>query len=142
VCDISFTVAQHDFVRTFHALRDLRAADIVLGLPWLDDEQAGLKFGAERLFTLMDGTAIENQVIERHPECLLLLTRVLKSMRKSSRATGRTAEFFTVNLAAAEQQPPSEFRLSDELSDDYREDLREMPRRLPGNSSTCGLPAY
>jgi hypothetical protein len=29
VCDISFTVAQHGFVRKFRVLRDLRAADIV-----------------------------------------------------------------------------------------------------------------
>jgi hypothetical protein len=49
VRDISFTIVQHDCVRTFHALRDFRAADIVLDLPWLDDEQATLKFGTERI---------------------------------------------------------------------------------------------
>jgi hypothetical protein len=50
VCDISFTVAQHDFVRSFHVFRHLRAADIVLGLPWLAVEQATLEVGgAERL---------------------------------------------------------------------------------------------
>jgi hypothetical protein len=47
VCDISFAVAQHDFVRTFHVLRDLRAADIVLGLPWLINKQVTLRFDAE-----------------------------------------------------------------------------------------------
>jgi hypothetical protein len=35
-----FHFAKHDFVPTFHVLRDLRAANIVLGLQWLDDEQA------------------------------------------------------------------------------------------------------
>jgi hypothetical protein len=49
VCDISFTIDEHDCVRTFHALCDFRAADVVLDLPWLDDEQATLKFGTERL---------------------------------------------------------------------------------------------
>jgi hypothetical protein len=71
-CDISLNVTQHDFVRTFYVLRDLRAADIRLGLQWLDDEQATLKFDTERLFTLVDGIVIENQDIERRPECLLL----------------------------------------------------------------------
>jgi hypothetical protein len=46
VCDISLHVAQHDSVRTFYVLSDFCAADIVLALPWLDDEQATLKFGA------------------------------------------------------------------------------------------------
>jgi hypothetical protein len=45
MCEVSFTLAPHEFVRTFHVLRGLRAADIVLGLSWLDDEQATLQFG-------------------------------------------------------------------------------------------------
>jgi hypothetical protein len=53
-----FNVAQHDFLRTFHVIRDFHAAGTVMGLPWLDDEQATLKFGTERLFTLMDGQVI------------------------------------------------------------------------------------
>jgi hypothetical protein len=48
----------------FLVLLDLLAADIDLGLPWLGDEQAALEFGTKRIFTLMDGTVIENQVIE------------------------------------------------------------------------------
>jgi hypothetical protein len=79
------------FVRTFHVVHDVRAADIVSGLPWLDDEHATLKFGAERLFTLFTkGIVIENQVIEIRPECALLSsTKVQKLMWKSSRAKGR-----------------------------------------------------
>jgi hypothetical protein len=38
VCDSPFTIAHHNFGRTFYVLRDLRAADFVLGLSWLDDE--------------------------------------------------------------------------------------------------------
>jgi hypothetical protein len=39
VCDYTFQLARHEFHRTFYVLRDLRAADLILGLPWLDDEQ-------------------------------------------------------------------------------------------------------
>jgi hypothetical protein len=98
-----------------------------MGLPWLDDEQATLKFDAERLFILMNGTVIENQVIERRPECLLLSsTKAQKFMIKYARAKDRTAEFFTVHLMVAEQQAPSEFHLDDKLSDQHQEDLRKM----------------
>jgi hypothetical protein len=63
-------------------------------LSWLDGEQATLQFCAERLFALMDGTWIEKQVIEQHPECLLLLsTWVEKLIRKSYRAEGMIAYF-------------------------------------------------
>jgi hypothetical protein len=61
----------------------VRGEDIVLGLPWLDAEQATLELGAERIFTLMGGIVIDNQVIERRPECLLLSsTKVQKLIRK------------------------------------------------------------
>jgi hypothetical protein len=40
----------------FYVLRDLRVADPVLGLPWLDDEQAFLHFGTSLVFTFRDGT--------------------------------------------------------------------------------------
>jgi hypothetical protein len=33
VCDVSFILTQHEFDRTFLILRDLRVADVVLGLP-------------------------------------------------------------------------------------------------------------
>jgi hypothetical protein len=42
VCDVTFELAQHEFHRTFYVLRDLRVADLILGLPWLDDEHASL----------------------------------------------------------------------------------------------------
>jgi hypothetical protein len=40
VCDVTFELARHEFHRTFYVLRDLRAADLIMGLPWLDDEHA------------------------------------------------------------------------------------------------------
>jgi hypothetical protein len=42
VCDISFELTRHEFQRTCYVLRDLRAPDLALGLPWLDDEHAYL----------------------------------------------------------------------------------------------------
>jgi hypothetical protein len=72
VCDVTFELARHEFHRTFYVLRDLRAADLIVGLPWLDDEHASLQFGSTRVFTLMDGTAVETTLEERRPECLLL----------------------------------------------------------------------
>jgi hypothetical protein len=49
VCEVTFELAQHEFHRTFYVLRDLRAADLILGLPWLDDEHASLQFGTTRV---------------------------------------------------------------------------------------------
>jgi hypothetical protein len=72
VCDVTFELARHEFHRTFYVLRDLRKADLIMGLPWLDDEHASLQFGTTRVFTLMDGTAVETTLEERRPECLLL----------------------------------------------------------------------
>jgi hypothetical protein len=70
-------------------LRDLRADDLVLGLPWLDDEQASLQFGTTPVFTLMDDTTVESQIEERHHECLLMSsTKVQKLMRKTHRNKG------------------------------------------------------
>jgi hypothetical protein len=37
VCDVTFELARHEFQLIS---RDLLAADMVLDLPWLDDEQA------------------------------------------------------------------------------------------------------
>jgi hypothetical protein len=61
VSDITFEMARHEFQRTFYVLRDLRVADLVLGLPWLDDEQASLPFGMTRVFTMLDGTTMDTQ---------------------------------------------------------------------------------
>jgi hypothetical protein len=49
VCDVTFELARHEVQRTFYVLRDLRAADLVMDLPWLDDEHASLEFGASRV---------------------------------------------------------------------------------------------
>jgi hypothetical protein len=57
VCDVTFELARHEFQRTFYVLRDLRDADMALGLPWLDDEHAFFRFGTTRVFTLMDDSA-------------------------------------------------------------------------------------
>jgi hypothetical protein len=46
VCEITFIeLASHDFQRTFHVLRDLNVANLVLSFTWLNDEQASLQFG-------------------------------------------------------------------------------------------------
>jgi hypothetical protein len=38
VAEVPLTIAHHDCFHSFHVLRDWRAADIVLGLLWLDDK--------------------------------------------------------------------------------------------------------
>jgi hypothetical protein len=86
-----------NFNGIFKILRDLRAADLIMGLPWLDDEQAYLQFGSTRVFTLMDGKAVETQREERRHECLLMSsTKVQKLMRKTRRSRGRKAEFYVI----------------------------------------------
>jgi hypothetical protein len=72
VCDITFERARHEFQRTFYVLRDLRVVDIVLVLPWLDDEKTSLQFDTTRVFTVMDGTNVDTRTNERKPECLLV----------------------------------------------------------------------
>jgi hypothetical protein len=67
VCDVTLELARHEFQRTFYVLRDFRAANLIIGLAWLDDEHASLQFGSTRVFTLMDGTAVETQLEERRP---------------------------------------------------------------------------
>jgi hypothetical protein len=60
-CEITFELDRHELKRTLYVLRDLRVAYFVLDLRWLDDEQASLELGTTRVFTLMDGTTVENQ---------------------------------------------------------------------------------
>jgi hypothetical protein len=59
VCDVTFELPRREFQRTFYVLRDLRAANLIMGLLWLHDGQASLEFGCTRVFTLMDGTTVE-----------------------------------------------------------------------------------
>jgi P pilus assembly chaperone PapD len=47
-------------------MRFFRAANLILGLPWLD-EHASLQFGTTRVFILMDGTTVETQLEEQRP---------------------------------------------------------------------------
>jgi hypothetical protein len=72
VCETTFELDRHEFKRTFYVLRDLRVGDLVLGLPWLDDEEASLWFGTTRVFTQMDGTIEEIRTKNRRHECLLM----------------------------------------------------------------------
>jgi hypothetical protein len=58
VCDITFELARHEFQRNFYVLRDLRAPDIVLNLPWLDDDEASLQIGTTHVLTLLDGATL------------------------------------------------------------------------------------
>jgi hypothetical protein len=56
VCDVTFELARHEFHRISYVLRDVRVADLILGLPWVDDEHASLQFGTTMVFTVMDDT--------------------------------------------------------------------------------------
>jgi hypothetical protein len=111
-----FEQARHEFHRTCYVLRELRTADLILGLPWLDDEQASLQFGTTRIFTLMDGTTVDTTLEERRPACLLISsTKVQKLMRKTRRSKGRNAEFYVIDLTPAADQP-TDFHTGEELT--------------------------
>jgi hypothetical protein len=126
VCDVTFELARHEFQRTFYVLRDLRAVDSIIGLPWLDDEQASLQFGSTMVLTLMDGTTVETQLEDRRPECLLMSsTKVEKLMRKMRRIRGRNAEFYVTELTPAADQP-TEFHIGEELIADQRDNFRSL----------------
>jgi hypothetical protein len=126
VCDVTFELARHEFHRTFYVLRDLRAADLIMGLPWLDDEHASLQFGSTRVFTLMDGTAVETTLEERRPECLLLSsTKVQKLMRKTRRSRGRHTEFYAIELTSAAEHT-ADFHTGEELTTEQRDNFRSV----------------
>jgi hypothetical protein len=128
VCDITFELARHEFQRNFYVLRDLRAADLVLGLPWLDDVHAFLPFGTTRVFTLMDGgTTVETQIEEeRRHECLLMSSaKIQKLMRKTRRRKGRTAEFYVIEITPATEQP-AEFHTREELTTKQCDNFRSL----------------
>jgi hypothetical protein len=98
-------LARHEFQRTFYVLRDLRVANLILGLLWLDDEHASLQFGSTRVLTLMDGTTVETTLEEQRHECLLMsYTKVQKLMRTTRRSTGRNAKFYVIELTPAANQ--------------------------------------
>jgi hypothetical protein len=126
ICDITFELARHEFHRTFYVLRDLRTSDLILGLPWLDDEQTSLQFGTTRVFTLMDGTAVETTLEERRPECLMMSsTKVQKLMRKTRRSRGRHAEFYVIKLTSAAEQP-TDFHTGEELTAEQCDNYRSL----------------
>jgi hypothetical protein len=126
VCDVTVELARHEFKRTFYVLRDLRDADLAMGLPWLDDEQASLQFGTTRVFTLIDGTTVETQLEERRPECLLMSsTKVQKLMRKTRRSKGRTTNIYMLHVTPTTYQP-TEFHTEEELTADQGENFRSL----------------
>jgi hypothetical protein len=126
VCDVTFELAKHEFHRTFYVLRDLRVANLIMGLPWLDDEHASLQFGTTRVFTLMDGTTVETLLEERRHECLLMSsTKVQKRMRKTRRSKGREAEFYVIELTLVADQP-TEFHTGEELTAYQRDNFRSL----------------
>jgi hypothetical protein len=126
VCDVTFELAGHELQRTFYVLRDLRAADLILSLPWLDDEHASLQFGSTRVFTLMDGTRVETTLEERRPGCLLMSsTKVQKLMRKTRRNSGRNAEFYVIELTLAADQS-TDFRTREELTAQQRDIFQSL----------------
>jgi hypothetical protein len=105
VFDVTLSWLDTNFNGLF-ASRDLRAVDVIMGLPWLYDEHASLQFGSTMVFTLMDGTTVETTLEERLPECLMMSsTKVQKLMRKTRCSWGRNAEFYVIELTPADDQP-------------------------------------
>jgi hypothetical protein len=126
VCDVAFELARHEFHRTFYVFRDLRATDLILGLPWLDDEHASLKLGSTTVFTLADGTTVDTTLEERRHEGLLMSsTKVQKLMRKTRRSSGRNAEFYVIELTPAADQP-TDFHTGEELTAEQRDNFRSL----------------
>jgi hypothetical protein len=126
VGDVTFELAQYEFQRTFYVLHDLRAADLILSLPWLDDEHSSLQFGSARVFTLMDGTSVETQLEDRRPVCLVMSsTKVQKLVRKTRRSRGRNADFFVIELTPAADQP-TEFHTGEGLTTNQRVNFRSL----------------
>jgi methyl coenzyme M reductase subunit C len=85
VCDITFELARHEFKHTIYVLRDLRAAKLVPGLPWLDDKQASLQFGTTHVFTLMDGAVVETHTEESIRECLMISSSKIQNLVRKTR---------------------------------------------------------
>jgi hypothetical protein len=109
-------MARQEFQRTFYVFRDLRATDLVLGLPWLDDEQACLQFNTTRVFFIMNRTKVNTQKEERKRECLLMSSRKMRKLvRKTRRSMRRNAEFHVINVTPT-AEPPAEFHIEEELT--------------------------
>jgi hypothetical protein len=126
VFDVTFELARHEFHRTFYVLRDLSVADLILGLPWLDDEHASLQFGTTRVFALMDGTTVETTLEERRHECLLMSSnKVHTLMGKTRRSRGRNAEFYVIELTPAANQS-TDFHIGEELTSEQQDNLRSL----------------
>jgi hypothetical protein len=117
-------MARQEFQRTFYVLRDERVVDVLLDLPWLDDEQASLYFVTTRIFTSMDGTSLETKIEDRRLECLLMSSgKAQKLMCKTCRSKGRNADFYMIRVSPTAEHPP-EFHTREELTSEQREHLR------------------
>jgi hypothetical protein len=120
---VTFGLARHEFQRTFYVLR---TADLVPGSPWLDDKHASSQFGTTRVFTHMDGTSVETQLMERRRECLLMSsTKVQELMRKTRRSRGRNVQFHVPHVTPAADQP-TEFHTGEEFTAKQRENFRSL----------------
>jgi hypothetical protein len=75
ICETTLERARQEFQRALYVLRDLGVVHMVLGLPWLDDEQPSLQFGTMRGFALMDGASAGTHNGDRRPECRLIPSR-------------------------------------------------------------------
>jgi hypothetical protein len=102
------------FSSTFVVLRIYLLSLVTVGCVF-DDEQVSLQFGTTRVFTLMDGTAVETLLEKRRLECLLMSsTKVHRLMRKTRRSKGRNGDFYVIELTPAADQP-TEFHTREEL---------------------------
>jgi hypothetical protein len=108
----------------FYVLRDLRVADLVLGLPWLDDEQTSFQFGTTRVFTFMDYTTVVTQTYERIPKCSpMSSTKIQKLLRKTRRRRRRNVYFYVIDVTPVAKKP-TEFRNGEDLIGEQFENFR------------------
>jgi hypothetical protein len=97
----------------------------VLGLPWLDYEQASLQFGKSRVFTLIDGTSMEIETKYRRLECLIMSpSKVQKFKSKTRRSRGRDAEVYVINVKLLDARRSVEFHIGEEITAKERDNFR------------------
>jgi hypothetical protein len=113
---LSSSLVKNSFRRTFYVLRDSRVANRVLGLPWLDDEQASSLFGTTSVFTLMDGTTMDTRIEELKLDCQPMSScKVQELLSKTRRSRGRNADFYVIH-ASPTAEPHAKFRTREVLT--------------------------
>ena len=126
---VNMDIADHRYEnRMFFVLRDLKVADVVLGLTWLDEAEVTIKYGTQRILTLNDGTYVETASIDRRPQCSIISAkRLQKLMRKTARAGNktRTAEFYTVQLKLS-AETDSDLHLDPEMNSEYSDAIKSL----------------